>query len=190
MGPMTAPKKLTAQQRIFVTTYAKTFLLSRSAKEAGVTMKTALEWINNKKFQHLQQELDALVQDREAQRKINEEIVIGRTRGRLIFDFRELVDSDGKPKNPRDLPLEVAQHIQSYSYSEYNNPGNDGMHQHGKKINIRLTNADAAARLLAKAAGLDRYTPTEGDDGSISERARKIEDELDRRIAQFAEEEQ
>ena len=150
--------ELNKRQRIFAEQYARHLNGARAAREAGVSpenaARTAHRWLHDKKYSHVLEFVDELLADDAAQRKIDHDILRQRLRSRLNVDQREYWKESGQPKNPTTLPEELAQHVKSYTYSEYTTYGKKGqIVQEGVNASLTLSSDLKAVELLGRHSG-------------------------------------
>ena len=158
--PLTEPAapKLTAKQKRFCEEYARCFNGAKAARAAKVSKKsaarTAWRWLNEPKFDHVQEYAHELVADAAAQREFDHQLLLQRLRSRLTIDTRGYWGKDGQPRNPRELGQERAQHVQGYTYSTFRTFGKDGkVVQEGSNASITLTSDKKAEEMLGRHSG-------------------------------------
>lgn len=160
--------ELNRRQRVFAEQYARHFNGALAAREAGVApenaARTAHRWLHDPKYSHVLSFVDELVADAASQRRIDHDILRQRLRSRLTIDQREFWDEKGQPKNPSTLPEEMAQHVKSYTYSEYTTYGKKGqIVQEGVNASLSLSSDSKAIELLGRHSGFFS-NESKGDD--------------------------
>ena len=158
VGQTEVSRELNRRQRVFCEQYARHFNAARAARESGVSpenaARTGYRWLHDPKYSHVLEFVDELVADSASQRRINHDLIIQRLRSRLTVDMREYWDENGQPKNPQNLPEELAQHVKSSTYQKYETLGKKGkVVQQGVNASIALSSDMKAIELLGRHSG-------------------------------------
>lgn len=194
------PKPLTKKQIRFAQSYARTLNGALAAREAGVkpenSARTAHRWLNNDRYAHVLQYVDELLADDAAQRKIDHDLLRQRLRSRLSVDQRDYWDDDGKPVNPRHLSEDMAQHVKSYTYSEFCTFDKEGRTvQEGCNASVNLSSDTKAEELLGRHSGFftreqasNQFDDYLQADSSLEDMLSELEDEYEDDEEEAAEE--
>jgi len=120
----------------------------------GSAARQAHKWLNDKKYEHVLEYVDELLADDAAQRKIDFDILRQGIRSRLTVDQSEYYDENGKPRSPTELPQEYSQHIQRFTYSEFETLNSEGdVVQSGVNCTVALTSKTKSQELLGRHCG-------------------------------------